>query len=110
MPWTRTGIPSLIVMLFLMAGSGSAVGDEVRRVRNGATPRDGGRTEVLEELWRAGDEGGDVFFGRVPRVETDRQGNIYVLDAQLCRVHVYSPDGEPLPDQSGYYENGRRVR
>jgi hypothetical protein len=41
------------------------------------------------------DEDG-VFFGRVPRVDVDRRGNLHILDAQLCQVHVYSPAGEHL--------------
>lgn len=68
--------------------------DGVPHVRNGAEPSNGRRTMKLEELWRAGgadDE--DVFFGLLPDVLGDEGGNIYVLDAQLLQVHVFSPDG-----------------
>ncbi len=93
---TRIGISPLLLLVILMMGSGRAFGDEVRRIYNGAAPRDGVQIAVLEELWRVGGEGDEVFFGRVPRVDTDHQGNVYILDAQLCEVHVYSPAGDLL--------------
>ncbi|MBU8869960.1 MAG: hypothetical protein KOO60_03685 [Gemmatimonadales bacterium] len=96
MPHTRIGIPTLLYLAILMMGAGPAVGDDVRRIYNGATPRDGVQAMVLEELWRVGNEGDGIFFGRVPRVDTDHQGNIYILDSQLCQVHVYSPAGNLL--------------
>ena len=65
-------------------------------VRNGPVPRDGIRTVELRELWRAGGEDEELFFGMVPRIESDRDGNIYILDAQLCHIHVFSPDGTLL--------------
>jgi len=92
----RVGIPTVLYLMILMMGTNSAVGEEIRRIHNGATPRDGVQTMVLEELWRAGTDEDGVFFGRVPRVDTDHQGNIYILDSQLCQVHVYSPDGDQL--------------
>jgi hypothetical protein len=96
MAHARFVFPILLYLVFLMMGAGPAVGDDVRRIQNGAMPRDGVQTVVLEELWRAGGDGDDIFFGRVPRVETDHQGNIYILDSQLCQVHVYSPTGDLL--------------
>jgi len=89
-------IYALLLVAVLLLSAGSVVGSEVLHVHNGAMPRDGVRTQVLKELWRVGNEADGVFFGRVPRVDTDRQGNVYVLDSQLCQVHVYSPAGEHL--------------
>ncbi len=51
---------------------------------------------VLEELWRVGGEDGDVIFGRITDVLRHPDGNIYVLDNQLCQVTVFSPEGEHL--------------
>jgi hypothetical protein len=51
-------------------------------------------TANLTELWRAGGEDDEVFFGSVASVRTDSEGNILLLDGQLSEVHVYSPDGE----------------
>lgn len=69
---------------------------EVEQVHNGAQPRDGKIQVTLRELWRVGGPERDEFFGLVPRVETDAQGNVYILDSQLCRVSVYDQDGRLL--------------
>jgi len=50
----------------------------------------------LTELWRAGGEDDEVFFGSVASIRTDPEGNILLLDGQLSEVHVYTPDGEHL--------------
>jgi hypothetical protein len=70
--------------------------DGVPHIRNDATPRDGVRTLRLEEQWRVGSEDDDVIFGLVTKVSSDVDGNVYVLDAQLSQVHIYSPDGQHL--------------
>lgn len=70
--------------------------DGIIYVRNSDVPREELMTVSLEEVWRAGGDDDEEFFGLVPRVETDGEGNVYVLDTQLCHVHVYSPDGEKL--------------
>jgi len=49
----------------------------------------------LEELWRIGGEDDeDNIFGVVNRALVDEDNNIYLLDAQLSQISVYSPDGE----------------
>lgn len=68
----------------------------IPHICNTDQPRDGRRDVTLTELWRAGGEDEDTFFGLVPRVATDPEGNVYVLDSQTCQVYVYSPDGELL--------------
>ncbi len=50
----------------------------------------------LTELWRVGGEEGELIFGRITDVIRHPDGNIYVLDNQLCQVTVLSPDGEYL--------------
>jgi hypothetical protein len=84
----------LIVIQILVTGP--VFGSDVSHVHNGAMSRDGIQTVELRELWRVGNEEDGIFFGRVPRVDVDRAGNIHILDAQLCQVHVYSPGGELL--------------
>lgn len=74
----------------------SAAFAEVPHVRNGAEPRDGVETLRLEELWRAGGEDDEIFFGLITKVDFDADGNVYVLDAQLSTVQVYAPDGTHL--------------
>lgn len=71
--------------------------DGVKHVRNGITPSEGRDVMQLEEVWRAGgpdDE--EALFGLIADVLGDEEGNIYVLDAQLLHVEVYSPTGELL--------------
>ena len=53
-------------------------------------------TAALTELWRAGGEDDEVFFGSVAAIRTDNEGNILLLDGQLSEVQVYSPAGEHL--------------
>lgn len=50
----------------------------------------------LEEVWRAGGADDDMIFGMITQVRRDAAGNLYVMDAQLSQVHVYSPQGELL--------------
>lgn len=71
--------------------------DGMLHIQNTATPANGRQTVVLEELWRAGGDDSDEFFGLVTRVMSDDDGRIYLLDPQRKQVHLYSPDGEALP-------------
>ena len=50
-------------------------------------------TVQLQELWRAGDEDGEVFFGLVAQVLRHGNGLVYVLDAVLSRLVVFDIDG-----------------
>lgn len=85
----------VIVHLFFTASATEVVTvDGVPHVRNGAEPRDGRLTVELRELWRVGGEDDDTLFGLIPRVCTDEESNVYVLDSQLCQVSVYDRDGE----------------
>jgi hypothetical protein len=90
-----------LALLMLAAGAPLAhaaetsVVDGVPHVQNGAEPRDGLRELPLEEVWRRGGEDDDeVLLGIVTSVMSGPDGNIYVLDAQLMEVKVFSPDGE----------------
>ncbi len=56
----------------------------------------GPETAQLTELWRAGGEDDEVFFGSVASIRTDADGNILLLDQQLSEVHIFSPSGEHL--------------
>jgi hypothetical protein len=80
------------------AGAGEEVMvDGVPHIRNGREPSQGIETLDLRELWRAGGpEDEETLFGLVSDVGGDADGNTYVMDAQLCQVHVYAPDGRLL--------------
>ena len=92
------GLALACALFFVSAAQGGEeiTVDGVLHVRNGATPGDGVETLNLQELWRAGGEDDEVFFGVINRVLTDAGGNIYLLDSQLSEVQVYSADGEYL--------------
>ncbi len=69
----------------------------VPRVSNGATPTGGVRSLELRELWRAGgldDE--ETVFGIINQALLDDAGNVYLLDAQLAEIPVFSPGGDLL--------------
>jgi len=91
---------TLLGLLLLVPAAASAgevtLVDGIPHISNPALPPQGVQTVELEELWRAGGEGDDVFFGLIGKVCCDEQGNIYILDSQVCQVYVYSPDGRLL--------------
>lgn len=68
--------------------------DGVRHIRNSATPANGNRVVKLEEVWRAGGDDGEDFFGLITQVLIGDDGMIYLLDTRLSEVPVYSRDGE----------------
>jgi len=77
------------------AGGEQVITDGVLHIVNGAEPSEGTETMNLEELWRAGgadDE--ETVFGIINKVLIDDQNNIYLLDAQLAQISVFSPEGE----------------
>jgi hypothetical protein len=70
--------------------------DGVLHVRNPAEPPGGIEHWYLEEEWCVGCRDGDMLLGLPTRATTDAAGRVYILDAQLNHVHVYSPEGERL--------------
>lgn len=71
--------------------------DGVAKVINPAKPAVQPTTHSPALLWKAGgDQEEEYFFGVVSGITTDSAGNIYLLDAQLNEVMVFSPDGEYL--------------
>ncbi|MCP4291461.1 MAG: hypothetical protein GY780_06465, partial [bacterium] len=91
-PQSRLMVLVLILALF---GFQTLVQAEPTRVENSSKPAQGVQKVVLEELWRVGGEDDeDNIFGIVNRALVDDENNIYLLDAQLAQISVYSPDGE----------------
>jgi len=68
------------------------------------------RVISLEEQWRVGGEDGDLLFGLVIQAASDAEGNVYLLDRQLCHVEVIAPDGEHLRTISGQGEGPGEVQ
>jgi len=86
-------LPLFVLSITLLCGSAMA---DPEVIHNGSEPAEGLVTVGMTELWRAGGEDDDIFFGTVAAVRTDAEGRIYLLDGQLAQVHIYSPDGEHL--------------
>ncbi|NIM20780.1 MAG: 6-bladed beta-propeller [Candidatus Latescibacteria bacterium] len=71
------------------------VKDGVLHVMNPAQPVEDPITIAPDELWRiGGDEEEDYFFGVLSQIACNEKGNIYLLDAQLNKVMIFSPNGE----------------
>lgn len=83
----------LIPANFTLSQAETVMVDGVEHIRNGDQPRQGIQDVQLQEVWRAGGEDDETFFGLVPRVASDPEGNVYVLDSQTCQVYVYGPEG-----------------
>jgi len=88
----------LMVAVTVPASAGEEVmTDGVLHVVNGAEPAGGRVTMHLEELWQVGGEDDDeTVFGIINKVLIDADNNIYLLDAQLSEISVFSPEGEHL--------------
>jgi sugar lactone lactonase YvrE len=97
-------VATLFLMLFcLPAAAGEWTGTETTvdgtlHIKNPATAIDPMMTIDLDEDFRLGgwDGGDDEFFGVIVDIEEDADGNLYVLDAQLNEIKIYSKDGEYL--------------
>jgi hypothetical protein len=94
----RRGAPWRLLGALALAWAAATIGAaaEVPHVQNPNEPAGGTAELALEELWRAGGEDDETFFGVIGQVLADSLGNVYLLDTQLSEVQVYSPAGEPL--------------
>lgn len=81
------------LLIILLAPTAQA---EPQVVNNSKDSAQGVVQAGLKELWRAGGEDDDIFFGTLAGVRTDNDGNLYLLDGQLAQVHMYTPEGEHL--------------
>jgi hypothetical protein len=96
-------LPALGLFVVSSASAGEWAGrvemiDGVEQVMNPAESIEPASTVALEELWRIGgdsDAQGELF-GVINQIATDADGNVYLLDQQLCEVGVFSPQGEYL--------------
>ncbi len=86
----------LIGFLCLIVLAAAGVLAEPVTVHNTAQPAQDLITAGMQELWRAGGDDDEVFFGTIGAVKTDDQGNTLLLDSQLAEVHRIAPDGEHL--------------
>jgi len=94
-------LPALILVLICAPAQATWKGkvvekDGVHQVMNPATAEAAPETVKAKELWRVGGDDEDVLFGVITDVIADRDGNFYLLDAQLSEIQVFAPDGEYL--------------
>lgn len=87
----KISMPAFLPLLLLSAAA-AAHPVEVRNESPQAPPR----TVRLLPEWSAGGEDGGVIFGMMIDSLADPDGNVYLLDSQLCHVEVFSPTGEHL--------------
>lgn len=105
---TRSAFYSIISIITLLlvtgmadfATAGSWQGQEVAEdgvphMKNPSTPTDGATSLRLTERWQVGGEDDDeLIFGVITQITSDDKGHIYVLDAQLTEVMIFSSEGE----------------
>ncbi len=71
--------------------------DGVLHVWNGTEPANGVQTPKMEELWRIGGwEDEETLLGIINKVLIDDDNNIYLMDAQLSEIKVFSPEGDQI--------------
>jgi len=90
-------LASLLAIGLLLPALSLADDTTAPRIIDADGPAQGSIPLELRELWRVGgDDDEDVLFGVVVDVLTHDNGDVYVLDYQLCQVVVISEDGEFL--------------
>jgi hypothetical protein len=99
---------AVLLTVLALASAALATAPPIRIDTDG--PAEGIVPLDLEELWRAGGEDGEVIFGRVSDVAGHPDGEVYVLDNQLCQVEVFGPDGEHLRTLSRQGDGPGEVR
>jgi len=95
-PNTRFPCAPVIAPLFLLVALAAGVAAAEPVVVHNDAPLHPPRFYDLEEVWREGGPDSEIFFGMLVDSAIDAEGNVYLLDNQLCTVEVFSPDGEHL--------------
>ncbi|MFH1756398.1 MAG: 6-bladed beta-propeller [Candidatus Latescibacterota bacterium] len=102
-PWRVLLILFLLSLAILSAPVAAADwrGSEVNKngiphMMNPAQPIEAPASIKLDKLWHVRGDDDEFLFGVLTQITSDESGNMYVLDAQLHQVMVFSPDGEYL--------------
>ena len=93
-------LSQLMLALGLCLAASLSTAADVPRTIDDDGPAEGVRPLALRELWRVGGQDEDVIFGRIVDLKLHPDGDLYVLDNQLCQVVVISAEGEHLRDLS----------
>jgi len=97
---------ALVLTTVMLPGFSLAEPEIIKNV----DPAQPARTLQLEALWRVGGEDEEFFFGMIVDCLTDTEGNVYLLDNQLCNVEVFTAQGEHLRTLSGEGDGPGEVR
>lgn len=95
----------LALLTTLAAAAGAAP-----LIENPTVPPGGVRTVTLQEVWRAGGDNDEIFFGSIGQVIAGAGGEILVLDGQLAQVQVYDRQGDWLRSLSRSGDGPGEVR
>jgi hypothetical protein len=98
------------VVAFDAAAGDEVMKDGVLHVVNGTESAQGLEKIQLDEVWRAGGEDDEDFFGLVSQVVVTDDGTVYLLDTQIAEVAVYSPTGERIDTLSRQGEGPGETR
>jgi len=94
-PLIRKSILAALIFQLAVTVTGTPSLAEPVHIHN-TDPLNPPRTVSLEEIWRVGSEDSDFIFGMLIDSLADEDGNVYLLDNQLCQVEVFTADGEHL--------------
>ncbi|MCK4304536.1 MAG: hypothetical protein KAY24_09885 [Candidatus Eisenbacteria sp.] len=84
------------VLATMISCSVTSASDAPAVVKSSGTHSHEVTTLRMEELWHVGGSDEEYLLGLVCDAVADREGNVYLLDAQLADVKVFSADGEYL--------------
>jgi sugar lactone lactonase YvrE len=103
-PGLAMGLAAAIAALTFAAASAGAADwkgkketrEGVSYVVNPAEPMEKDAKAAAQELWRIGGDTEDEneFFGVITQLLTDAKGDVYLLDAQLNQVKIFSSEGK----------------
>ena len=103
-PIAAPGFSTVLVLIALLlpwlpCQSPVRAGEEVTvegvlHVRNGSHSELGMKMYRLQEMWSVGGDDEENIFGLLLQALVGQNGRLYLLDAKLCEVAVFSPTGE----------------
>ncbi len=97
---------TILLVLFCLSGHAVAAVENV----SSSAPKLPPRIVTLDESWTVGGEDGEIIFGMMIDSVQDAAGDVYMLDAQLGHIEVFSPQGEHLRTIGGQGDGPGEVR
>jgi hypothetical protein len=107
---TKTFTTTCVTAFALIVSSSALHGDDPTVTLTASAPLHGNQEVRLEEQWRVESDDGELLLGLISDVLVDSAGTFYLLDSQLCQVHVLDPHGIYLHSLSREGEGPGEVR